>query len=178
MGRLRTIENADLPEGMIVRRRPSGAYYYLSSTNGNGRQEIPLGKELENALAEYAALKPHRSQPLIDMPAAAKDLFTRCRKGAKRRGLEFNLRLEDVQRLLEESRGKCSVTGIPFDLGRPDGHRKRLWAPSIDRIASSGGYVAGNVRVVAVAVNLAMSDFGEELLVLIAHGLLRQRRSA
>lgn len=176
MGRLRQPETMDLPPGMQARRRASGTYYYLSRRVGPKREEIPLGKLLEQALLEYAAQHPQRAQPLVDVPAAARDLLRRARKGAKQRGLEFRLELAEIEQLLARCDGRCSITGIPFDLRKPEGARKRLWAPSLDRISSGGGYVPGNVRIVAVGVNIAMSDFGEEFLLRIAHALLRQRR--
>ena len=64
------------------------------------------------------------------------------------------------------------------DREKPQGARKRMWAPSVDRINSAHGYVAGNMRLVAIAVNIAMSDFGEEFLLRIAEAIVRRRRVA
>lgn len=174
MGRTRSPATAHLPPGLLMRRRGSTVHYYLSRPNGDRREEVPLGNLLDQALAEYQTLRPVQQQPITE--ATARELFVRCRKGARQRGLEFGLALEDVQTLLAASGGCCAVTGIPFDLTRPAGQRKRLWAPSVDRIESGAGYVSGNVRVVAIAVNIAMSDFGEEFLLRIAHALIRKRR--
>ena len=57
--------------------------------------------------------------------------------------------------------GLCSVTGIPFVLDSTgDSAVKHPLAPSIDRIDSSKGYTADNVRVVCWAVNAACSTWG------------------
>lgn len=63
--------------------------------------------------------------------------------------------------------GACEVTGIPFSLDRGESGR-RPYAPSLDRRDSSGGYTSENCRLVCVAVNVAMNEWGAELLLRIA----------
>lgn len=167
-----------LPPGMIARQRDSGTYYYLSRPTAGRREEIALGTLLHEALAEYKALQPASTRPLDDVGATARELHRRAKKGARQRGLEFQLTVDETERMLVDSGGRCAVTGILFDLLKPEGARKRLWAPSIDRIESAHGYVPGNVRVVAIAVNIAMSDFGEEFLLRIAHAIVRRNRAS
>jgi hypothetical protein len=175
MGRLRTGANATLPPGLLARQRPSGTHYFLSRPKDGKREEVPLGKVLEHALAEYRSLVPGADWPAWDQAAVARELFARARKGARQRRLEFAIELQHVEELLAQADGRCMLTGIPFDMRRPAGARKRLWAPSVDRIESAHGYVLGNVRLVAIAVNIAMSDFGEEFLIRIANALSRRQ---
>jgi len=163
---------------MLARKRGSGVYYYLSRSDGNRRVEVPLGNALAQALTEYHLVTHHTKRPIIDIVATAGELYRRARKGARQRAIQFDLTLADVERLLVQSDKRCMLTGIPFDLARTDGVRRRLWAPSIDRIKCDLGYAVGNVRVIAVAVNVAMSDFGEEFLLRIAHALVVRQRTS
>lgn len=89
-----------------------------------------------------------------------KNLYNQCKGRAKFRGMEFDLTFEEVVELFEESRGRCTLTGVPFSLSRIRGP----WVPSIDRINSDLGYVRGNVRVVCFAANIAMQQWGENVL--------------
>jgi hypothetical protein len=98
----------------------------------------------------------------------AKDLMRSCRKRQRKNGIEVAVTLADVERLLMDSNGVCAVTGIPFDDAQIGQFRRRPFAPSLDRIECSKGYVPGNLRVVCVAVNYAMSDWGEDVLRRIA----------
>ena len=45
---------------------------------------------------------------------------------------------------------------------------KHPFAPSLDRISSQGGYTADNVRLVCIAVNFGMGQWGEELYLTFA----------
>jgi hypothetical protein len=72
------------------------------------------------------------------------------------------------------------VKELLFEFGIGGRRRKgrEPFRPSIDRIDSSVGYVVGNCRVVLVAVNIAMSTWGEGLFLRIARAAVeRQRRT-
>jgi hypothetical protein len=57
------------------------------------------------------------------------------------------------------SRGRCEITGIPFRRGDDE----KAYSPSLDRIRAGGLYSAANCRLVLLAVNVAMSDWGEDV---------------
>lgn len=179
MSRARTAETSDLPPGIIVRKRPSGNYYYYQTSSvGAKRREYPLGKVRVQAIAkwrEIASETPPAKQRVGLQPWVSRKLRNAVMANAKKRKIEFSLTLEDVTQLIEDSGGKCSLTGIEFDLFKDHGARARPWAPSIDRIDCALGYVVGNVRLVACAVNLALSDFGEATLLRIAKGLIKTK---
>lgn len=42
-------------------------------------------------------------------------------------------------------------------------HMRRPWAPSVDRIDSSFGYVEDNVQLVCVAANFAKGEWSENV---------------
>jgi hypothetical protein len=109
-----------------------------------------------------------------------KDLLRNARKNAKARDLEITLTLDDLKDLAELSQGRCMLTGIPFEHGaegrlkESTTRRKRVWAPSLDRIDSAAGYVPGNVRLVCMAVNAALQEFGDAVLMRIASALVER----
>jgi len=98
------------------------------------------------------------------------EMFRTARKRKR-----YGLSKQDEQALVEASGGRCAVTGISFGLHRPDGWLRRPFAPSIDRIDSKVGYDPENVRLVCVAVNIAMNEWGEEVFRLVAEQYLLNR---
>ena len=74
----------------------------------------------------------------------------RCR--AREKNLPFDLDAEEIKAKI--NRGRCELTGIPFDLNGD-------WnAPSLDRIEPDQGYTKKNVRVVIHALNVMMNRWG------------------
>lgn len=93
-----------------------------------------------------------------------------CRKNARARGIAFDLTREDVEHLVRRAENACEVTGIPFERDRPHGAPlgyRRPWVQSIDRIDSTQGYTRENCRLVCCAVNYAMNQWGESVLLRI-----------
>ena len=111
---------------------------------------------------------------------ALKDLLANAKKNARARGLEFALTLDDLKELAELSQGRCMLSGLEFEHGaatalrESTSRRKRVWAPSLDRINSNDGYVPGNVRLVCMAVNAALQEFGDSVLLKIAHAIAQR----
>lgn len=98
-----------------------------------------------------------------------------ARKRAKQMEFESALSAADAESLWARCGGKCEVTGIPFSMERPTGKNvRRPWAPSIDQIESGNGYGLSNIRVVCISVNLAMNQWGEDVLHRIAVGLIKR----
>lgn len=95
-------------------------------------------------------------------PSAYQDMYLAARK---RDGYE--LTRQEEQALIARCQGCCEVTGLPF---RPpsEQYSRNPYGPSLDRIDSSKGYTPDNVRIVCVAANLAMNEWGEEVLSRIA----------
>lgn len=91
-------------------------------------------------------------------------MHRRAKYRAQARGVAFTLTIVDVEDMLAATRGRCSVTGIPFDYASLGDRFKRPWAPSLDRIRPALGYTPLNCRVVCTAANLAMHVWGEDVL--------------
>jgi len=87
----------------------------------------------------------------------------RCRK--KGGAIDLNA----LELIAMRSGGLCEVSGLPFYLGDEPKHP---FKPSLDRIDSSGGYDAWNVRMVLLSVNYCMSHWGEKVFLQISAATL------
>lgn len=67
--------------------------------------------------------------------------------------------------------GRCEVTGIEFDLVFRNNSRSP-WAPSIDRIEPSRGYVQDNCRVVVWAFNAAKQEWTDAEVLQLAKSIV------
>jgi len=88
----------------------------------------------------------------------------------KRGGEAYGLSRDEEQKIVTRARGCCELTGIPFSMHKEPGWYRAPFAPSVDRIESARGYTCKNTRLVCVAVNLAMNQWGEGVLAMIADG--------
>lgn len=117
--------------------------------------------------ADWRAANP----PVLDPEEVAWRLFNSAKLKAKRRGLDFDLRYNDVWRQVRT--GKCCRTGIPFD-----NRAKPLVGPdlpfraSLDRVNNTRGYFADNVMVTVKLYNHAKWTWNHEDILLMARGLL------
>lgn len=111
-----------------------------------------------------------RMVEVFQTPIAKSDLlvfikrhFRNVDKNAFTRGIPFGISMDHIIDLGNKTGWCCAITGRPFSLGKLPNWDRRPFAPSIDRIESSGAYMSGNVRLVCAAVNLAMNEWGEDV---------------
>ena len=151
----------DLPPNLHIK---NGRYYYVRR-----HKWVGLSRDKAKALKEYEAW--HCGVRGRDLEIYTDNVFWRAQRNAKAREIAFHLTKDDFKRILHRAEGRCELTGIPFSLDRHDRSKRRPFAPSLDRIDSRLHYTPDNCRLVAVAVNAAMSDWGEEVLRRIAAGI-------
>ena len=156
-----------LPARMEAREGARGTSYRVKLPDGRA---IPLGRNLADAVALYETLMPKQATG----EALAAELWTRHRKGAAARGIDFELTVADVQLLLDVQKSRCAVTMKAFSTEKPKGFRIRPWAASIDRRDSTKGYVAGNCRIVCAFVNISMNHFGDALFDDLLQAMIRK----
>lgn len=77
-------------------------------------------------------------------------LLSSAKSRAKRKGLPFNLELEDI--VIPE---RCPVLGIELDT---DGGKWKDSTPSLDRMVPDKGYVKGNIAVISWKANWLKRD--------------------
>jgi hypothetical protein len=87
------------------------------------------------------------------------------RERARKKGLEFNLTLEDVSEY-----SVCPVFG--FELVRGEG-KPQFNSPSVDRIDSSRGYTKDNVQILSQLANAMKQNATPEQLVAFAKWVLK-----
>lgn len=171
-----------------------GQYYYVAKNKWQA-----LGKTRKQAIQKFRELAPQthgdsfvrkyvyiqgdlESGPIPELFLS--EIMRNAKKNAKARDLSFTITMEDLKQLALADNGMCSISGIRYEYGIAEeadkAHikRKRIWAPSIDRIKSEHGYEPWNIRLVCVAVNLAMQEFGADVLKKIAVGLSKMENSA
>lgn len=100
----------------------------------------------------------------------ARKLFLSCRGNAKARGLECTITFEMVEPMLAPM--VCAATGLSLSLERDGSTRANPWAPSIDRIDCSKGYVPGNVRIVCCAFNLMRNEWSDDVVLALAKAVV------
>lgn len=175
MGRRRG-KDLDLPVRMLKR---GNSYYHK-----NGPLWQNLGRDRKLAILRYCeiedvALTPdNASETILDELRPRRwriALFRQAMGNAKLRGMPFEITQADVDALAAEADGRCQITGIAFDYLPRDGKAKRPFAPSLDRIDPTVGYLPDNIRLVCVAVNLAMNEWGVEVLLEIGRALKKKR---
>ena len=101
---------------------------------------------------------------------AAKYWLKNLRNRAEKHGREFDLTEAFLQALLEPM--TCAVTGIKLTYDWDGEGRTNPWAPSVDRIESTGGYTMDNVRVVCWAYNMAKNDWADDVVLALASAIV------
>lgn len=151
----------------------------------NGRQheyslkhtDIEVAKAILDGIIEN---KRRRSDEFCWPDDAAPKWAKRLLDGAKWRsgkgGITFSLTLDDIKHMADRAGGRCEVSGVPF-CGDNSCGKRRPFAPSIDRKVPEDGYVPENCRLVCFAVNVALSDWGEDVLNRVASGVIANSRS-
>lgn len=152
--------------------------------NPDTKQRFLLGKTRAEAEDELRRWKTERfgafasckvrSLPVLaegdKIPKAYWRALYYARARAKRAGKAV-MSAEEFAGIVQRADGRCEVSGIAFSDERPSHHRKAMWAPSIDRVDCRLGYELGNCRLVCVAVNIALNEFGVEVLGRIADAI-------
>ena len=91
-----------------------------------------------------------------------KALLSGCKKRAKKKGLPFNLDLDDV--IIPE---KCPVLGVKLSHNRGQGGPG--WSsPTVDRVVPEKGYIKGNVRVISNRANFIKTNATADELMAVA----------
>lgn len=111
---------------------------------GNGLTDISKSFECSQCAAEKRGKLQSMSNGRVGDLSLTR--FTRIKRSAKVRGIEFNLTIEYLWNLFISQKQICSITGDFI---------QSIENASLDRIDSSKGYVPGNVQWVTCQANLS-----------------------
>lgn len=91
-------------------------------------------------------------------------LFSSCKRRAALSGGSVTITRQWVEDKLEI--GVCELTGLPFNFSGRGKFSRQPYAPSIDRKdPQNPDYTPENSRVVLWAINCAMAEYGEEIMI-------------
>lgn len=148
----------------VYKQIVGGHTYYRHRPTG-ARLPCPTAPDFALAYASIVARQPS-AKGLAAVRYAVSDSLPRARRRAALCKVPFGLSEGFIRGLMEAQGFACAVSGIEFDLFRTGARptKTRLpFRPSIDRIEPAKGYVEGNVRLVCFAVNMALSDYGDDV---------------
>jgi hypothetical protein len=112
-----------------------------------------------------------KNKRLSRIATSIRSALAAAKHRAGKRGLPFDLTQKWALDKIERQEFKCALTGIQFLLEEQRGTtHARPYTPSFDRIDCSGGYTMDNVRIVVFAVNMMLSDWGEDVFHRVADG--------
>jgi hypothetical protein len=98
-----------------------------------------------------------------DISYHLRELERNAAKRAAAKGTKYTLPDGYAEKLFAAQRGRCALTGLCMELNNEESTFRRPWAPSLDRIDSTKGYVKNNVRLVCVAANYAKGQWPESV---------------
>jgi hypothetical protein len=89
--------------------------------------------------------------------------FGRIRKNATKRGLEFNIAIQDIEAQIEKQNFKCAITNRPLTFNSRKIQGKTIYGNcSVDRKDSNKGYTVENIQIVDKQVNIAKHSLTQE----------------
>jgi hypothetical protein len=80
-------------------------------------------------------------------------VYSKLKRDAEKRGITFELTLEEISDQYEAQDKLCAFTGIPLTFGID---------ASVDRVDSNGGYNPNNIQIVHKALNMMKKDMTNE----------------
>ena len=142
--------------------------YYLDVRSGGGRSRRSLKTsdpdDARRQADAYAAFieRAVRAEAMPQAPdRTARAVLARLRERSKRRGHSCDITLADVEALLARANGQCELTGLPFCNERRPGWEKAPFSASVDRIDGRLPYSFDNCRIVCLAINIGMNEWGQ-----------------
>jgi|GEM_PF-7028395 len=163
----------------------NGTWWMRGKVNGRDYRRTTKTKDLERAKQVLEAFE--RSQKATtgnrewekvvatwryDSQSWLNRTYRHIRSKTKKRNWPENMSLLELEALTIMSDGRCAITGIDFSLNADSASRRNPFCISLDRVDCSKGYVAGNVRVVCLIVNISLNNWGEDAVRTMARAIV------
>lgn len=169
--------------GLLMERHRNGAPRYRVRVEGNPEKRISLDIcpshpcFVEAYYAARAGIQERFAHCFVPVVAQTGDLnghiraiLHNARERARLEGVKFSITKNDILAKIDQQMGRCAISNVPFNLAKGE-NRRRPFAISLDRISCGGDYSSDNVRLTSVIANLARSDWGDEILSVMAKGI-------
>lgn len=169
---------APMPKGVFWTRkvRKSGeAFYYYAWRGGPLIAKSSVRLTAEELTPLVIEAKGRKAIPVGAIDDILDELFVSAKKRARHDGRDFSIARAELTEIAIRQGWRCAVSGIEFSHAKDEKHFRSPWRPSLDRIDASRGYAVGNVRLVLVAVNIAMGEWGERVFTEIARAVAARR---
>jgi len=103
-------------------------------------------------------------------------IITDSKKRAEKKKVKFKLSEKQLDNLFKKQNGRCGISGVKMTFIPGERNRWNPFKVSIDRIDNNRGYTSDNIRLVCLAVNLALNTWGSNVfdkIVLGRYGVLK-----
>jgi len=98
------------------------------------------------------------------------DYFTHCKKGAKKRDMDFCVTIEYVWNKFVEQKRKCALSSLEIHFSRKKNSKYGYkQTASLDRVDSNKGYVEGNIQWVHKDINRMKQHYDEDFFIKMCH---------
>lgn len=159
-------KRGDVTEDGRVFNRYEIVKYKHGERKGFFRLQFSSKEAFEKANYSLAA-KTAKENYRLNAVGRAYHMLYNCKKRSEKLGLDFNLTKEWLIEKL--NKGVCEITNERFDFGLPNTPcYYNPYAPSVDKIDPKKGYTKENCRIVLIAVNFGMNEWGLETYLKIA----------
>lgn len=153
-GRLTVISRAEKPEEGLT-----GIYVYFLCRCDCGKEIITRATALKGGLTKSCGCLSKESvsnKQWRGFEGISITYFNKVKTGAKHRGIDFNITIEELWEIFQNQNGECAISGVGLKLlGKGSGLQdfmKRQTA-SLDRIDSAKGYTKENTQWIHKTVN-------------------------
>lgn len=156
--------------GLIEERLPSGGVRYRVRQEGrpSRRTTISVGPGHYDFLRQYHDARvglSTRADSIARLGETGnvnwhvREMLSGAGHRSKRKRMAMSLSEDDIIDLLLLQECRCAISRLRFDLRRPRHGGRRAFAPSIDRVDSTGPYIRENVMLTCTIVNVGRGDW-------------------
>ena len=142
-----------------------GATKNVEDFNKNKTKKDGFGDLCRSCVSDY----------LSSVSAKTSRLFAGCKRRAALSKGKLTISRDWIRDRLDN--GFCEITKLPFNFSGREGYTRQPHAPSVDRIdPKNPDYTPENCRLVLWAVNCAMAEYGEEIMIPIFKAILHANK--
>lgn len=173
-GRLTVLSYLDkITIGKVVRER------YLCQCECNNtkiciKNRLTEGRNLSCGCMTKCGQLNLKRRGVGEMPGS---VFSRAKKGAEIRNLEFSISKEYIYDLFIKQNRKCALSGLDIKFAEKiDKNWYKNTTASLDRIDSNKGYIIGNVQWVHKDINQMKMEFEEKYFIQLCTQVYKQKK--